>query len=146
MRTTLRLTLAAALFALSAVAASAQSDSLIVPGQRIGAVARGITAAELYKIMGNPQKSRAMEDFVVYEFELLQVITRADRVVGIHTSGPTYATREGLHVGSSVLEVRAKRRSPDLAGHYLCYNAGIAFHVNEAVVVTGIDVHSPGCR
>ena len=111
MRPTLLLT--AALFALSAAQASAQSnDNLIVPNQRIGKVTIGMSVTQLYNVMGKPNTTNvsALSDESSYIFNDLRVgVGNDDQLVGsVVTSSSKYKTAEGLGVGSENLELRAK--------------------------------------
>jgi hypothetical protein len=119
-----------------------------VPGPGIGPISRGMTAAELYRILGNPIQIRGSE---LYIFSALAVAITdsSDRVSGVGTGDKKYSTREGLRVGSSALEVRAKLGRPDIVnqeGDLLCYNQGIWFTLDHAGIVEWVRISSPGCK
>jgi hypothetical protein len=107
------LLIAVALLALTTAAASAQSnDNLIVPNRRIGKVTIGMSVAQLYNVMGKPNKTDvfALQGESFYQFNDLDVgVANDDQLVGsVLTSSSKYKTAEGLGVGSENLELRAK--------------------------------------
>jgi len=94
----------------------AVNDNLIVPGERIGPVFLGMTDAQLYKKFGNPSESRqAGTGFTAYFYSTFMVYVGVSTHKVASITSPTgnstysgYATREGVKVGSSGLEVQAK--------------------------------------
>jgi hypothetical protein len=149
MHTPLRLALAAALFALSAVVVSAQSgDNLIVPRQRIGPVTIGIDAGELYRRMGNPVSS---DSYCYYFASLAACMSPAtNRVANVSARDTKYTTREGIRIGSPLLEVRAKLGPPTRSYHQgmqLCYAQGLYILPDNNGFVKSISVSSaPTCE
>jgi len=102
---------------------SPNNDTLLVSGCRIGPVALGMTEAELLKFVGPPARSRAYEDVngSMYSYDDLELWAKVingrvseisigivSRVGGLSR----YATAEGIRLGSTELEVRAKMGQP----------------------------------
>jgi hypothetical protein len=115
----LRLGLVVALTAFVAVDTNAQSDDrLIVPGQRIGNVSLGMSLAQLYAARGAPKKTLTIpsgDTQYVWDDVLVWVNAGAQTVSSAAALSPVYKTAEGIGVGSSDLEVRAKLGAPDCA-------------------------------
>lgn len=91
-------------------------DKLIVPGERVGPVFLGMSDADLYKKFGNPSESKLTgtgfsayfySTFMVYVGVSTHKVASITSPVG-NTGYSGYATREGIKVGSSGLEVQAK--------------------------------------
>lgn len=91
-------------------------DNLIVPGERIGPVFLGMTDADLYKKFGNPSESKLTgTGFSAYFYDTFMVYVGVSTHKVASITSPAgnnrhsgYATREGIKVGSSGLEVQAK--------------------------------------
>lgn len=91
-------------------------DNLIVPGERIGPVFLGMTDADLYKKFGNPSESKLTgTGYTAYFYNTFMVYVGVSthKVASItspagNTGYSGYASREGIKVGSSALEVQAK--------------------------------------
>jgi hypothetical protein len=111
-------------------------DNLIVPGERVGPVFFGMTEAQLYQKMGNPDQSGPMDNgatiFYVWRDISVDVHTSTHTVFLIGVSGPSYATAEGVSTGTSELALKSKLGPPagerlaytDKATLKLCYNSG----------------------
>jgi hypothetical protein len=92
------------------------SDHLIVAGQRIGSVAIGMTAAQLFDLMGDPTDTLPYTDGHSYSWGdnangrvlTAWVLTKSQRVVSCLTTNPQFVTPEGIHVGDSELALEAK--------------------------------------
>jgi hypothetical protein len=142
MHTLLRLALAAALFALCATAASAQSsDNLIVPGQRIGRITIGMPVAEVYAVLGAPTKTFKLESQTQYLYSDVNVIIEdSTQQVGLAGAvSSKYKTREGVGIGSADIEVRAKlgnfstvKQIPNGAAY--CYQSAMFIVTRNGVV------------
>ena len=105
-------------------------DSQIVPGQRIGPVALGMSSTQLLQAAGSPATSNHVGDVTAARFSNgidVNVRDGDSRVTSVSTTESRYATPDGLRVGVSELEVRARRGAPagvlDEQGmdRYLCY-------------------------
>jgi outer membrane protein assembly factor BamE (lipoprotein component of BamABCDE complex) len=144
-RTTLRLALAAVLFALLPTVGSAQAnDNLIVPGKRIGQAYIGMTLAELYKVLGRPSRTLNMGENIYYYYDSLMAETNGQTVWGLIATSKNFRTENGLKVGAQDLEVRALMGSPTCANAsggqtQLVYGA-MSFLVNQDGLVTSIRV------
>lgn len=89
-------------------------DKLIVPGERIGPIALGMPQADVLKILGTPPHTNVGEWASMYYYADLAVWIKNDsnHVIMIQTSSPEYATADGIRVGMSEPEVKAKRGNP----------------------------------
>jgi hypothetical protein len=113
------------------------NDKLIVPGERVGPVFFGMTEAQLYQKMGNPNRSFPANDgaLIVYEWGDLvaNVQLSTHTVVQMQVMGPSYGTAEGVSTGTPELAVKAKLGQPswerlayaDRATLKFCYNSGL---------------------
>lgn len=130
-------------------------DNVIVPGERIGPVFLGMTDADLYKKFGNPLESKQTgTGFTAYFYSTFMVyVDLSTHKVASITSpvGSTgysgYATREGIKVGSSALEVQAKLPQSTLkldspAPGYSRYNypSGMVLSLDPSGKVFNIEV------
>ena len=116
-----RALLVAFLLACAATATPVVADNLIVPGVRIGPVRIGMTAEELYRVMGDPvggqrnvfggvtTATQRTADGMLYNFPGLSVfvLSASGRVQHVEASDSTFSTREGLAVDNSELALRA---------------------------------------
>lgn len=123
---------------LPAPPAEATFDSAIVPGQRIGPVALGMSGPQLLQAAGSPRTSNHSMDVTSAQFlngVEVSVRDRDNRVTSASTADGRYATADGLRVGASELEVRSFQGKPaDELGasgssHYLCY-PGVWFGIS----------------
>jgi hypothetical protein len=88
-----------------------KADNLIVPGQRIGQAALGMSAKALIDSLGAPRESTKLPERTVNEFRdgITVVVRDSDlRVISIGTADAWYTTPEGIRAGSTELEVRAQ--------------------------------------
>lgn len=122
-----RALLVAFLLACAATATPVVADNLIVPGVRIGPVRIGMTAEELYRVMGDPvggqrnvfggvtTATQRTADGMLYNFPGLSVfvLSASGRVQHVEASDSTFSTREGLAVDNSELALRAKLGAPE---------------------------------
>jgi hypothetical protein len=98
--------------------AQAQNDRLIVPWKRVGPVELGMTAADLFRILGDPTQTIREppdRDVTVYEWNNdLSVYVKKDGsyVTQICARSLVYATAEGVHPGSTELSVTALLGEP----------------------------------
>ena len=131
-------------------------DTLIVPGERVGPIALGMSSSALLETMGPPDESVRFSDGVGATFKsaglYANVLDTTQQVFAIHVNDERYATKEGLKLGSSEMEVRAKLGAPtrhvlqsdDGVHPYenrLCYETGITFYMNTAGRVYVLQVH-----
>lgn len=125
--------------------AQGQNDHLIVPGQRVGPVYVGMTAAALYQAMGDPQSTDRMVDpmRVIYHWSSIVVEmsvpgasapafgfrnrTSDSVVMYVSAVDPTFATRDGVAVGASELSAEARLGSPS----------------NNTTILGGLDGQTP---
>jgi hypothetical protein len=135
MRPTLRLVLAAALLALSAADASAQSnDNLIVPGQRIGPVYIGMTSKNMKRVLGPPDAAfRLSQNIYAYRWGDWKnprwwVYASRGGAFRIDTALGNFKTVDGIGAGIPEEKITAKWGQPKRliiqAGntHILCYD------------------------
>lgn len=95
--------------------ARAENDHLIVPWQRIGPVALGMTAEDVVRVLGEPtQKNRRSSVTVYYWKDNLTVTVKADGsyVTEICALSPDYATAQGLRAKMSDTSVTALMGEP----------------------------------
>jgi hypothetical protein len=147
-------TIAITLLVVSPALSQAQNDHQIVPGQRVGPVTIGMSAADLYRAMGEPTKSRNYANGAGYSWGGLQANLGADgRVIEILVLDGSYLLVGGLAVGSSQLALSVKRPQPawskaDLppgASKY-CYSDGLVVWTDPSGSIQTIDVVPPGCN
>ena len=133
------------------------SDNLIVPGDRVGPVFLGMTDTDLYKKMGEPNRSITFQEGATagdtaYFYGSLSVFVYTDHRVRYVEIGSGYHTREGAAVGTSKLALRAELGDPAWSvlfrpgiGQWKdCYTDGLVITLtNDAV--DGLTVTSPGC-
>lgn len=108
-------------------------DELIVLGRRVGPVSLGMHVRDLYGAMGSPDQVLKYSDGTTgYSWNRAGIFTavwdRTQQVFRITVESPTYATAEGIRVGTTELEVQAKLGPPIWArpagrgeSHLLCY-------------------------
>jgi hypothetical protein len=119
-----------------------------VPGQRVGPVTIGIDAGELYRRMGNPVSSSSY----CYTFASLAacMVPATNRVGNVTARDTKYVTREGIRIGSAMLEVQAKLGPPTRSyfqGEQLCYAQGLFIYPDQNGFVKSIGVSSaPTCE
>jgi hypothetical protein len=98
--------------------ARAQNDHLIVPWERIGPIALGMSAADLNRILGEPTQTLRGPFVSVYNWKNnLSVFIKTDGsyVTQICALNPSYATAQGVHPGSTDLAVTALLGPPQNA-------------------------------
>ena len=150
-----------------------QADK-IIPGERIGKIALGQTPETFVHILGKPDSSDAAmgkawmtwmgkRDEHNNKTELNVYVTYKDStmkekvVKQIRTTSSSFSTREGIHVYSSLNEIKVKyadiKEAASFASatrHFIIYDdvdSGIAFDIVDAngqKICTGITVHPPG--
>ena len=136
---------ASAIFLLAATEmAQAQNDTLIVPGVRMGPVHLGITDAELYRLLGDPQSTQVNGDIsrnYIFPNFTVSVSASTHKVIQVTTTDPSFATADGVKVGSSGLAVAAKLGAPRDACAEDCsisYPNGVAVGINASGAVRTI--------
>jgi hypothetical protein len=99
-------------------------DKAIIPGQRVGPISLCITEAQLYSVMGSPSyhSTRERSGDRLYNYgstptgERSTLIAwagkRTGRIYQVTVKTSDYATPEGIAIGASALEVRAKLGHP----------------------------------
>lgn len=89
-------------------------DKLIVPGKRIGPIALGMPQADVVKILGIPKQTWVDKDGSIYNYPDLDVRIndKTNSVSSLMTLSSEYATADGIRVGMTEPEVRAKRGKP----------------------------------
>jgi hypothetical protein len=109
-----RIRLIAALLVAAAVSfiaqARAETDHLIVPWQRIGPIALGMTTADLVRVMGEPTQilGGPRSPVLIYNWkDDLSATIRTDVsfVTQVCALSPAYATAQGVHPGSTDVSV-----------------------------------------
>lgn len=141
------------LFINSATQAYAQSESVVVAGDRIGPIALGMSQADVLAALGNPIETTNGADGVWISYRYTDFIVFVEaangRVFQVGTYSAAFATAEGVHIGSAQLEVDARLRqshrrdNPGGASFWIyTYRTGMQVHLN-AGVVTHITVYSP---
>src|ERR1700752_5007906 len=92
----------------------ASNDSLIVPGDRVGRGFLGMSVAQLYRAMGDPNSSMAFDDGgFSYDWNNLHVVVNQSKTVTwMVVSGPTYSLSDGITVASSTRALKSKRPTP----------------------------------
>lgn len=93
----------------------AHADNMIVPGKSVGPVAIGMSAQDLYRVMGEPRSSDVGEEKTSYVYDGLQVGVENDSqlVYRAFATSPKYKLAKGVAVGSSALAVIAAYGEPD---------------------------------
>ncbi len=117
---------------------AAPRDEMVVPGGRIGPIALGMSAATLFNTLGTPDESNRFKDAQAIHYKSVglrtTVLDSYQQVINVHTDEPRYATAEGIRVGASELEVRAKLGPPvststfgegELFRQMMCYGTGL---------------------
>jgi hypothetical protein len=105
----------AALLAVGTTVRAQEDDHLIVPGVRLGPVHLGITDVELYRQLGDPQSTQPNGDVSMnytYSNFGVSVSTHTHKVIQVLALDASYATAEGIKVGSSHLAIAAKLGIP----------------------------------
>lgn len=92
-------------------------DDLIVPCQRVGLAALGMSGDALLQALGRPAKAEYADrerTWARYWYTGLSVSVKGSpaRVYIIGVEGPRYRTREGVSVGQSEYDVRMKLGAP----------------------------------
>ena len=135
----------------------AQSDTLIVPGVRIGPVALGMFREDVMRLLGRPDKveeNRATQGGTVVVMSLVDHYTAhglaitygagvAPAAFFLATESPRYATDQGVRVGSSGTDlVRAHGSGCESCQKAVCYMGfqGVMFEVWKAGQVRRIAV------
>lgn len=129
-------------------------DSLIVPGNRIGSVAIGMTSKQLLKAKGSPSSSpMRYTDAANYSYDQLRYSVVVDdatqQVWRIATSDGRYRTVEGVGVGQTELEMRADLGNPDQTKDMgndtflYCYDKGLAIYIAQNKIIQA-SVFIPG--
>jgi len=139
--------------AVTTVSAQVANDRQIVPGARVGPVSLGMTAADLYRTMGEPKSTMAFDDGG-FKYEWNEIVVLSDKGGHVAFISPTtggYSLSPGLHIGSSELALQAQRPAPawvqaqlPLHNRY-CYDDGLGVDTYQGSV-TGITVWSRGCN
>lgn len=95
-------------------AAGAEGDGEIVPGERVGPVALGMSLDEVAKVMGKPRKTRLERISIVYDYKqagacgIVRVtfgLPPGAEATKIEATGTGCATDKGIRVGSSGSDV-----------------------------------------
>lgn len=132
-------------------------DSLIVPGDRIGPVAIGMTSKQVLQVKGTPGNSTfRYSDAAVYPYDenkySVVVDDATQQVWRVTTFSDEYQTAEGVGVGSSELEMRANLGNPDSSTNWdnaepptylYCYDKGLAIYILLGKI-SKISVFHPG--
>ena len=110
-----RVALFLAVLMFAALAPASRADELIIPGKSIGPVLIGMTAAQLYRALGDPRASDVGEDTTTYTYDGLQVGVANDSqlVYRVFSTSPKYKLEKGVAVGSSALAAVAAYGEPD---------------------------------
>ena len=125
-------------------------DQLIVPGARVGPIALGMSSASLFEIMGAPEESMRFKDSMsaVYSSSGVNalVLDATSQVFSISATDRRYSTAQGIQIGSTELEIRAKMGVPSSDTrlgntHEMCYETGISFTISLEGRVQYIEVH-----
>jgi len=111
--------LAGAILSLCALAdAQVQNDHRIVPWERVGPVELGMSAAELFGVMGRPTYTmrgaldRAVDVYTWKDDLSVTLKKDASYVTQICALNPAYRTAEGVHPGSTDQSVAALLEQP----------------------------------
>ena len=86
------------------------NDNLIVPGERIGPLFLGMTEAQLYKKLGDADTIMNNGQYTIYNYHGLgvSVMKSTSKIIQVTAESSQYSTSDGIHVGSSLLEVKSK--------------------------------------
>jgi|GEM_PF-4184555 hypothetical protein len=109
------------LFAMGANAQIGMRNSLIIPGSGAGGITLGMSAGDVFRIMGDPPHTGTTDDFpgaIVYYYDGLGVAVQRSNVVQFLVTGSQYATGNGIGVGVSELRVKAMMGEPNRVGRY----------------------------
>src|SRR5688572_14405654 len=93
----------------------AMNDTLIVPKSRIGPAALGMTEANLFEWLGNPdQVIRGDGGRMTYRYDGrgLYLVFERGRAVSVQARSSRYRTADGISVGTPELKVRAAWGQP----------------------------------
>jgi hypothetical protein len=135
------------------------NDNLIVPGERVGSVFFGMTEAQLYQKMGDPENSHRARcggvSVTAYKWGDLGVCVQSSThtVIDIEVHGPSYRTDEGVSTGISELALKAKLGQPAWKiqaytdhpnSSKLCYNSGLTVFTDDGQV-TWLDLWLGHC-
>jgi hypothetical protein len=138
----------------SSVFAAPPDDHLIVPGQRVGPVVVGMGPAELLQALGAPDESNTNKYATqyVYRSRGFWIWSRKNRVDSISIMDPTYHTANGIHPGSSELELQAAMGAPKWQkdnGSFIeyCYRDATRYEIgrpgsNNAGRLLAIDINT----
>jgi hypothetical protein len=135
------------------------ADGKIIAGQRIDRLALGMSTADVFKVFGEPTESVRLSN--TYVWGPIGAAFRGDPEFAwrVLTNSPSHTTPEGLHVGSSEFEMKAKLGQPMKimddslrdADHQVvktnygyCYATGIELWFFASSEVTSIAVLPPG--
>jgi hypothetical protein len=150
----LALSLFAVLAGFSNVFAASPDDHLIVPGQRIGPVVIGMGPSELLQALGAPDQSNTNKFATqyVYPSRGFCIWSRNNRVDMISISDSSYHTPNGIHPGSSELELQAAMGAPKWKrdnGSFIeyCYRDATRYEIgrpgtNNAGRLLAIDINT----
>lgn len=125
-------------------------DNLIVPGHRAGPVSLGMELGALYSAMGSPQETVVGDLASIYKYPGLDIWVNhsANKVTSITVTRTDYSTDQGVRVGASELEVRAKYGRPLKFNNdnqaSSCYREGIGFYFRNGAI-SAIVLVGPGC-
>jgi hypothetical protein len=136
------------------------NDNIIVFGERVGPVFLGMTEEQLYKRMGNPDRvthgywSDIQQDAPVYYWEGIVTSMMYSKVHSISVYPGRYHTAEGISVGTSELELKAKLGKPawdvleyrDSQSRKLCYNPSGTIVILDNGVVKRFELSSGKCE
>lgn len=132
----------------------AQSDTLIVPGQRVGPIQFGMQPGDVVRALGQPSKIITPPHGGLrydYDYDGRYVIVNFSavpetEVYQVITSDPRYATREGIRVGSSGGDVvRAYGRNYSKSSNSVCYaELGFWFGFSPHNNIRNLAVYAPG--
>ena len=125
-------------------------DNQIVPGHRVGPVALGMELGALYAAMGSPQETVVGDLASIYKYPGMDiwVAHSENKVTSITVTRADYSTDQGVRVGASELEVRAKYGRPAKFNNdnqaSSCYRQGIGFYFHNGTI-SAIALVAPGC-
>lgn len=131
-------------------------DNLIIPGQRIGPISLGMTAAQLLHAVGEPDRvanytagadHRMMQTLWFGSVEVHMPTLNPQRVTSIRTTDGRNATAQGLRVGSSTLSFSGALGPPGMirAQNDWCYVSGLEAVFDNNGKATAVIVQTPGC-
>ena len=134
------------------------TDNVIVPGQRIGKIAIGMSADKLRETLGKPaeeSKDINFDTWYAWPNLLMRVFVKTSLntvyQVAIVEGAIQYKTAEGVGLGSLVSEMRLKLGTRNreiyddiMRDTYYCYRAGISLSAKQSKgTITSIRVFSP---